>query len=98
MAGSVAVGIVLSLLSSGVERGRARDPVQVTGMLPLLGYDRDQERAADDEARATVAAVYGHVGGAHAAERARSRNRALDRRVCELPPARAKLKPAKRTE
>ncbi len=60
----VAVGIVLSLVSGGMGRSLAGDPVQAAGMLPLLKYNRDQERAADEEALAAVAAVYGHVGGA----------------------------------
>ena len=38
--------------------------MQVAGLLPLLKYNRDQERAADEEALAAVAAVYGHLGGA----------------------------------
>jgi predicted Zn-dependent protease len=60
----VAVGIVLSAVSSGMGRNVGGDPVQLAGMLPLLKYNRDQERDADAEALAAVAAVYGHVGGA----------------------------------
>jgi predicted Zn-dependent protease len=60
----VAVGVVLSAVSSGMGRRVGGDPVQLAGMLSLLKYDRDQERAADEEALAAVAAVYGHVGGA----------------------------------
>jgi predicted Zn-dependent protease len=60
----VAVGVVLSVVSSGMGRSVGGDPVQLAGMLPLLKYNRDQERAADEEALAAVAAVYGHVGGA----------------------------------
>ena len=60
----VAVGIVLSVVSSGMGRSVGGDPVRLAGMLPLLKYNRDQERDADEEALAAVAAVYGHVGGA----------------------------------
>lgn len=60
----VAVGIVLSVVSSSMGRSVGGDPVQLAGMLSLLKYNRDQERAADQEALAAIAAVYGHVGGA----------------------------------
>jgi len=60
----VAVGVTLSLVSSSMGRGLAGDPVQVAGVLPLLKYGRDQERAADEEALRALAAVYGHVAGA----------------------------------
>jgi len=124
----VAVGIVLSVVSSGMGRGVGGDPVQLAGMLPLLKYSRDQERAADEEALAAVAALYGHVGGAlevftvlgrlggdesarvgilqthpfgserlaRVDELARARGWRTDGPVRELPPALARLQPAKR--
>ncbi|HEU0204155.1 MAG TPA: M48 family metallopeptidase [Burkholderiaceae bacterium] len=60
----VAVGITLSVVSAGLGRSMAGDPVQTAGVLPLLKYTRDQERAADAEALRAVAAVYGHLAGA----------------------------------
>jgi beta-barrel assembly-enhancing protease len=124
----VAVGIVLSVVSSSMGRSVGGDPVELAGMLSLLKYNRDQERAADQEALAAIAAVYGHVGGARevfavlgklgrdesarvailethplGAERlarvdelARERGWAPDGPRRALPPALAKLKPAKR--
>jgi predicted Zn-dependent protease len=126
----VAVGIVLSVVSSGMGRGVGGDPVQLAGMLPLLKYSRDQERAADEEALAAVAALYGHVGGAREVfavlgklggdesarvgilqthpfgserlarvdELARARGWPPDGPVRALPPALAKLQPAKLKE
>lgn len=60
----VAVGLILSMLSTGMGQGVAGGAVQTAAMLPLLKYNRDQESAADAEAFAAVAAIYGHVGGA----------------------------------
>lgn len=63
----VAVGLTLSLLSSGMGQGVAGGALQTAGTLPLLKYSRDQESVADAEAFAAVAKVYGHVGGAQEA-------------------------------
>jgi predicted Zn-dependent protease len=60
----IAVGLTLSLISSGVGQGIAGNAMQSVGVLPLLKYSRDQESAADVEAMAALAAVYGHIGGA----------------------------------
>jgi beta-barrel assembly-enhancing protease len=60
----IAVGLTLSLLSVGVGEGVAGGAIQTAGVLPLLNYSRNQESAADAEAMAALAAVYGHVGGA----------------------------------
>jgi len=60
----IAVGLTLSLISLGVGDGVAGSAVQTAGVLPLLKYSRNQESAADAEALAALAAVYGHVGGA----------------------------------
>jgi len=60
----IAVGLTLSALSSGMGESVAGGALQTAGTLPLLKYSRDQESAADAEAFAAVAKVYGHVGGA----------------------------------
>ncbi len=60
----IAVGLTLSLISSGAGQGVAGNAMQTAGVLPLLHYSRDQEAAADAEAMAALAAVYGHLGGA----------------------------------
>jgi beta-barrel assembly-enhancing protease len=60
----IAVGITLSLISAGVGQSVAGNAMQTAGVLPLLKYNRDQESAADAEAMAALAAVYGHIGGA----------------------------------
>jgi len=60
----IAVGLTLSLISVGVGQGAAGGALQTAGTLPLLNYSRRQESAADAEALAALAAVYGHVGGA----------------------------------
>lgn len=60
----VAIGIILSTLSSGMGRNAAGDAIGTTGGLSLLKFSRDQERAADAEALSAVAALYRHVGGA----------------------------------
>lgn len=60
----VAVGIALSAVSVGMGKSMGGDPIQTVGVLPLLKYSRDQERAADEEALGALAAAYGHVGGA----------------------------------
>jgi beta-barrel assembly-enhancing protease len=60
----IAVGLTLSLVSAGVGEGVAGSAVQTAGILPLLKYSRNQESAADAEAMAALAAVYGHIGGA----------------------------------
>ncbi len=60
----IAVGLTLSLISVGLGEGAAGSALQTAGVLPLLSYSRRQESAADAEAMAALAAVYGHVGGA----------------------------------
>lgn len=60
----VAVGIVMSTLSSGMGRNIAGDALGTTGGLSLLKFSRDQEREADATALAAMAAMYHHVGGA----------------------------------
>lgn len=60
----IAVGLTLSLVSAGLGEGVAGSALHTAGVLPLLSYSRAQESAADSEALAAMAAVYGHVGGA----------------------------------
>lgn len=60
----VAVGIVLSLVSSELGRSAAGGVVTQAGSVALLSFNRDQEREADEEALRVLAAEYGHVGGA----------------------------------
>lgn len=61
---SVAVGIILSALNSGMGRSAAGGALSTTGGITLLKFSRDQERDADAAALAAVAALYQHVGGA----------------------------------
>lgn len=60
----VAVGIILSTVSSGMGHNAASGALNTTGGLTMLKFSRDQEREADAAALAAVAALYGHVGGA----------------------------------
>jgi len=60
----VATGIVLSMISADLGRSAAGGVLGQAGMLTLLSFNRDQERAADAEALRVLAAEYGHVGGA----------------------------------
>lgn len=59
----VAVGIVLSVLSADLGRGAA-GALGHAGLLTVFSFNREQERAADEEALHVLAAEYGHVGGA----------------------------------
>ena len=61
----IAVGLTLTLLSTGLGESVAGGAMQVAATLPVLKYSRDQEAAADREAIVAVAKVYGHAGGAH---------------------------------
>ena len=56
----VAVGLVLSIFSA--ELGGSL--LSQAGMMTVLTFSRDQEREADADALQTLAADYGHVGGA----------------------------------
>lgn len=59
----VAVGIVLSMISADLGRGAA-GALGHAGLVTLFSFNREQERAADEEALRVLAAEYGHVGGA----------------------------------
>lgn len=58
-----AVGIVLSVLSADLGRSAA-GALGHAGLLTVFSFNREQERAADEEALRVLAAEYGHVGGA----------------------------------
>ncbi len=60
----VATGILLSVVSSDLGRSAAGGVLGQAGVLTLLTFNREQERAADAEALRVIAAEYGHVGGA----------------------------------
>jgi predicted Zn-dependent protease len=60
----VAVGLVLSLVSAELGRSFGGSVLSQAGVVTVLTFSRDQEREADAEALRTLAAEYGHVGGA----------------------------------
>lgn len=60
----VAVGMLLSVVSADLGRSAAGGALGQAGMLTLLSFNRDQERAADEEALRVLAAEFGHIGGA----------------------------------
>ena len=60
----VAIGIMLSALSSSVGRSAASGALNTAGGLSLLKFSRDQERAADAAALSAIVVLYQHVGGA----------------------------------
>lgn len=60
----VATGILLSVVSAELGRSAAGGALGQAGMVTLLVFNREQERAADLLALEVLAAEYGHVGGA----------------------------------
>lgn len=60
----VAVGIVLSVVSTGMGKSAAGNVLGPAGGLTLLSFSREQEREADEQALQALWRVYGHVGGA----------------------------------
>ena len=60
----VAVGVLLSVISADLGRSAAGSALGQAGLLTLMSFNRDQERAADEEALRVLAAEYGHLGGA----------------------------------
>lgn len=60
----VAVGLMLSVVSSELGRSAAGGVLGQAGVLTLLSFNREQERQADEEALRVLAAEYGHLGGA----------------------------------
>lgn len=59
----LALGVLLSALSADAGAAVAQSVLGQTAGLVLLGYSREQEAQADDEALRAVAALYGHAGG-----------------------------------
>jgi predicted Zn-dependent protease len=60
----LAIGLVISVLSSALGNTVAERVMGATGMGVLMNYSREQETAADEDALRAVAKVYGHLGGA----------------------------------
>lgn len=60
----VALGVLLSVISSELGRSAASGVLSQAGLATTLSFTRDQEREADDVALAVVAREYGHLGGA----------------------------------
>ncbi len=60
----VAVGVILSVASAELGRNAAGGVLGQAGVVTLLSFNREQERAADEAALGALHAEYGHVGGA----------------------------------
>jgi len=60
----LAVGLVVTALSTATGSTVAERIMGTTSMGVLMNYSREQETAADDDALRAVAKVYGHLGGA----------------------------------
>lgn len=60
----IGVGIMLSVVSTELGRSAAGNVLNGSGMTTLLVFNREQERAADEQALQVLAAEYGHVAGA----------------------------------
>jgi predicted Zn-dependent protease len=60
----VAVGVILSVISADLGRNAAGGLLNQAGVVTLLSFSRDQERAADEAALQALAEEYGHLGGA----------------------------------
>lgn len=58
------LALVLGFISSDTGTAAAQSALGQASGLVLMGYSRDQEREADEEALRAVVALYGHVGGA----------------------------------
>lgn len=59
----VALSLLLGLVSADAGAAAAQSVLGATASLALLGYSREQEAQADDEALAAVVALYGHGRG-----------------------------------
>lgn len=64
MGRGVAVGIMLTAVSSGMGRNAASGVLGSAGGITLLSFSREQEREADLEAVIALNKLYGHIGGA----------------------------------
>jgi beta-barrel assembly-enhancing protease len=60
----VAVGVLLSVISTELGRSAAGGVLGQAGVLTSLSFNRDQEREADEVALRVIAREYGHLGGA----------------------------------
>lgn len=60
----LAVGVVLSAVSTGLGGSVASRTMGDAGLLTVLAFNRHQEEQADATALRSLAAVYGHVAGA----------------------------------
>jgi Zn-dependent protease with chaperone function len=60
----VAIGAMLSLVSSSAGRTVAGSVLGQAGLLTQLSFSRSQEKQADETALAALAGTYGHVAGA----------------------------------
>jgi predicted Zn-dependent protease len=56
--------VILSVISAELGRNAAGGLLNQAGVVTLLSFNRDQERAADEAALSAVAAEYGHLAGA----------------------------------
>ncbi len=61
---SVAVGVILSVVSADLGSNAAGNALSTAGLATLLSFNRDQEREADQAALHALRAEYGHIGGA----------------------------------
>lgn len=66
MGRGLALALLLGLVSSDAGAAAAQSALNQAAGLALLGYSREQEREADDEALRAVVSMYGHAGGAMA--------------------------------
>lgn len=62
----VIVGLALSVISESIGNVVIDNFLSETGYFTVLKFSRDQERAADEAARAAVTALYGSLSGADA--------------------------------
>jgi predicted Zn-dependent protease len=66
MGRGMALALLLGFVSSDAGAAAAQAALNQAAGLALLGYSRDQERAADQAALRALVAAYGHTGGATA--------------------------------
>jgi predicted Zn-dependent protease len=64
MGRGVVIGLLLATISGLSADHFVGGVISNTGTITMLGFSREQERAADETALAVVARHYGHVGGA----------------------------------
>lgn len=60
----VILSLMISLITSGSDTNSIKGSLSETGALTSFSFNRDQEREADQEAIATLNAIYGHTNGA----------------------------------